>query len=372
MQESKNTFIPQSESEFKLMVKSAQFLLQNGELSPEVRTHYLMFFKGLDLNQPQDIDNPKNRRIFLAAKKLLKYKENAPIQTKAGNFDENMAYVGQTADDCDKLKNIYLGNTAYHALYEGIYNNEQSLAKFSMIPPEDKEKADAIAEKLFDEFLFKNGVSRSELPPEMTDSWRSVIHCNSLDNPWNDWTLQMNLDQNLSDKKGDEYCPLPTIATHELMHIFQTRPGISEEDFKNNLPHIELAPTLFLIEQQDLIYKKIHNIPLHFEVDYPQKFVIQGKEVNPGALANFFRQLKKDNPTLSYEALLTTPEAQEYIQTLAPNQQENENTQEQEDNTLPKKEGANQESLFNHFQKAGTEVSPNDNAPLPSNINNEK
>ncbi len=370
MTERKNTFVPQSEADFKLMVKGAQFLLQSSDFPPEVKTHYLRFFKGLDLSQPQDINNPKNRRIYLAAKKLLKYKENAPVQTQAGKFDENMDYVGQTADDCDELKNIYLGNTAYQALYEGIYEDENKTS-FSMIPLEDKAKADKIAEKLFDEFLLKNGVSRNELP-KITDCWQSIIHCNSVDNPWNDWTLQMNLDQSLSDDKGEKYCPLPTIASHELMHIFQTRPGTSEKEFENNSKHIELAPTLFLIEQQDLIYKQIHNIPLHFEVDYPQKFVIQGKEVNPGALANFFRQLKKDNPTLSYEALLTTPEAQEFIQNLAPNQLENENTQVQEDNTLPQKGRANQERLINHFQQGGTEISPNGNTPHPSNINKER
>ena len=330
MRNEQNTFIPQNEADFNLMVKGAQFLLQSNDFPPEIKTHYLKFFKGLDLNQPQDIDDPKNRRIYLAAKKLLKYKENAPIHTEPGRFDENMDYVGQTAHDCDRLKDLYLRDESYQALYEGIYNRDEK-ARFSMIPMEDKAKADEMAEKLFDEFLLKNGVSRSELPPEMTDFWNSCLHCHSVDNEWNNWNLQMILDLGLSDNKDEQYCPITTIAAHELMHVFQTRPGTSESDFENRKEHTELAPTLFLIEQQDLIYKQIHNIPLHFEVDYPQKFVIQDKEVNPGALANFFRQLKKDNPTLSYEALLTTPEAQEYIQNLLPHQKENENTQERED-----------------------------------------
>ena len=364
MQERENTFIPQSEADFKLMVKGAQFLLQSNDFPPEIKTHYLKFFKGLDLTQPQDIDDPKNRRIYLAAKKLLKYKENTPIQTAPGKFDENMDYVGQTAHDCDRLKDLYLRNESYQALYEGIYNGDENKARFSMIPMEDKAKADEMAEKLFDEFLLKNGVSRSELPPEMTDLWHSCLCCNSVDNEWNNWNLQINLDSDLSDSKGEQYCPITTIASHELMHVFQTRPGISESDFQNTGNHNELAPTLFLIEQQDLIYKQIHNIPLHFEVDYPKKFVIQGKEVNPGALANFFRQLKKDNPTLSYEALLTTPEAQEYIQNLVPHQKENENTQEREDSENKPIPNANNVLLPN-----STQLSSDTNTACPNEAN---
>lgn len=60
---------------------------------------------------------------------------------------------------------------------------------------------------------------------------------------------------------------------------------------------------------QDMIYKKMNNIPLEQEVHYPTT----SEKINLGRIANTFRAIKEKNNFRSYEDVLLTPEANSCI-----------------------------------------------------------
>lgn len=316
------SFIPKDEKSFKMMVQGADFLIRSGRLPKKIAQHYEQFIKDVDLSKEIDINDPKNRRIFLACKKLLKRKEKAPVSvSKKGKFDENMPYLGASARENLALRAEYEQNPAYQALYKGIYEDDGAEARFKMIPVTEMEKAKAISDKLLAEDMAKWGIPQSDLSTDFSDWYRTCVNCISMDNEWNDWNLQLSQDSQLSDAdvKDGMYCPFSTILGHELLHIQQTMPGMSQREFEGHAGHNELAPTLYLIERQDRIYKEMHHIPLGKEVDYPHKLTIAGKEVNLGLLANTFRKWQEKYPNHNLEALLLTPEAKDFIKQLAPN-----------------------------------------------------
>jgi len=302
-------FQPKSLQDFVDVMNEAKAVFDKVHLSEEVNSYYKKRFSDIQSLDTIDLKDSSVLKSFLAFKKLIKYKDEVSIEKKADFFDETSPFLGEYSQYHEQLKN----KSFYLVLEDALYRPEIT---FYMIPQEDREKANALGDEMLRSELAKYNTTPEEIFSEPVDYFKSVTNCCDIDNPYNDWSLQICLDNQKSQIEGEEYAPLGVVALHELGHVRQTMPGLSEHEFNKKGTLAELAPTIDLIVRQDEIYKKIHNIPLEQKVAYPKQVLIADNPFEIGEIANTFRQIKQKYNFDNFEQVLLTKDAEEYVSKL--------------------------------------------------------
>lgn len=301
-------FQPESVQHFLDVLNEAKVVFNKTLLTRETNSYYSKIFSNIQPSNDIDLKDSNMLKSFLAFKKLIKYKDKVSIKQKPGHFNEISPFLGEYAQYHTQLEN----KSVFSALEDALYESD---ARFNMIPKEDREKAESLGYDMLCNELTKYNTTPEEVFGPPSDFFQSVTTCCDIDNPWNDWNLQVNLDKQLSQINGKEYAPLGVIALHELGHVRQTMPGKPEQEF-NNTELKELAPTIDLIVRQDEIYKQIHNTPLNQKVAYPHSVLIAGNSIEIGEIANTFRQIKQKYNFDNFEQVLLTKDAEVYVSQL--------------------------------------------------------
>lgn len=288
--------------------KKAENIFESLHLPDDVKSYYNEIFLRINSEQDIDLKDPDILKCFLALKKLVKYKDKVSLKIKPGYFNELSPFLGEYNRFYAQLNKT--NSIALKRFCDELYKAD---ARFHMIPIEDRKKANVLADEMLKKELQKYGTNPEDTFGKPTSDYRNVVHCYDIDNDYNDWTLHVCLDGGLSQEHGEKYAPFGIIALHELGHVRQTLPGVSEKDFENNKKFAELGPTIDLIVRQDEIYKKIHNIPIEQDVIYPNCVQINGVMYNLGEIANRFRQIQKKYGFDNFEQTLLTTDANVYI-----------------------------------------------------------
>ena len=276
----------------------------------EVKYYYSKILNEANKQKEIDATNPQTRKHYLALKKLVKHKGNVSINILPGYFDEKSPFLGEHSQFYIKLEENNSPNLENFT--KSIYTNANSNARFFMIPKEDKEQADALADEMLKKELDKyNTTSEAIFDPPLFAN--NVTYCYDSDTRYDDWKLRMILNREIP----EGYCPFAIIKLHELGHVRQMIPGISNKLLQKR-KFVELAPTIDLIVRQDEIYKTLHNIPLKEEISYPKKIIFNNSAINLGEIANTFRKIKATHNFDNFEQVMLTPEVEAYIKSHTP------------------------------------------------------
>ncbi len=190
----------------------------------------------------------------------------------------------------------------------------------NVIPIAHQEEADKISKKILLDYIKK--YSESGVNIENVVSWCSLdlpgftrTYLYDLENEFNTWKVQALVSKcdHKSHIKESMYRPAYICALHEIMHIEETRVGISKlehDKFKDIVEVLTVTKTLILMDE---VYKRTMGIPLEKEVDYGVSFNLFGKTIPQGRLANFYRNLEGKYKNLA--ETLVSPESLEFIGT---------------------------------------------------------
>ena len=258
-----------------------------------------------------DVNDVNTMKAYLAGYKLLKYFPNEVPRIRISHFAENSNVLGAYAADFRELETKFGENLAYRWLSKVLYDEN----RFKMLPLDFRDEIEPLAwEMLYSLGEEKLGVSRDWMALFMSDalleSFRSVTFISDLDNPQNNWNVQVILAPIFSKEKG-KYFPVALCALHELLHVQNFFPGVlATEEVKDALT--ELPNSIQDIMLADILYKKVMGIDLMTEVKYPKV----NSPVDYGKLAVFFHKLVQQYPDTNITALLLKPEVISYFQAL--------------------------------------------------------
>ena len=294
-------YIPASQDNFWEVATGAVKIIKEPQYQNNKFYQELCRFYDNTKGKDVDLNDPTIRKIFLACKKITK-NHTELAENSDGTYNEQSYLLGIDAKAFYRLTQN--APISFHTFCKKLYDNQD---RFKMLDSKDAPQAEKLAEQLLREKLDAYNISSQDTSFCYTN-FKSAVYTNDLDNEWNDWNLQLHISPQQLDSADGKYCPTAIIKAHELGHIMQKMPGAREE--KNELA--ELAPTIELIVMQDIVYKKINNIPLSEEVKYPES---PEAGINMGKIANTFRTIKEKNNLRSYEDVLLTPEAGRAINT---------------------------------------------------------
>jgi hypothetical protein len=225
----------------------------------------------------------------------------ADFRLSPGCHSQKSPVVGARANEL-QLINLY---KKVFTEYQKVVYSQQ---KLNVIPLELKDRADEISKKIYADYIKK--YSGYGLTIENSVDWADIdltrTYLSDLENEWNTWKVRAIVAKpnSSSHVKNQLYRPAYICALHELMHVEETSRGIllhQSEEFNSVNEVLTVTRTLVLIDE---VYKKTLNIPMDIEVDYGNTFILFGKSIQQGELANFYRTLEAKYPSLA-EALVS-------------------------------------------------------------------
>ena len=251
-----------------------------------------------------DLTRAKTMRADLAFFNLLRNQK--PTRLKLGRIDEHFPLMGVNADAFIRLQNKFGNNDAYLWF---TYSIHQLRGRLWMIPREDAEQAEHIAQQIFYTDFQKYGISMEQsyewikfavtsedtalIPPKANgirvikmyeDDWYCEVLLRYPDN-----LFFINGDKNFP---SQAYEPYGLIAMHEFQHVKDTFPGRTKER-GDSLS--ELTTAIMEIVISDNIYRQIHSIPDNNSISYKSADLLG--VINLGEIAVFFRELSEENKT---------------------------------------------------------------------------
>lgn len=200
------------------------------------------------------------------------------------------------------------------SLYSGLFrlNNrrrDSSEATNKMIPVKDSIEANKIAEELYIEFCEKHDVDPAK-QLYFNSSYGGSMQMDELDD-----TKFAFINVGEVTTSGDYYNPTYVTAMHEINHLQRVSPDRDSYRYVGDriAEALDEIPTkINEVINKDYIYKKINNIPLEEEVQYPEKINSDYNEgVSIGLVANTFRKLLEEYETV--EECLMSPEGEEFV-----------------------------------------------------------
>lgn len=209
------------------------------------------------------------------------------------------------------LDELSRGLPALKSFENAIYDSKN----IYLIPSAKEKEAREISMQIFEAAIaeFKtHGLTTKNAVDWGKDSRTGVTHVYDLENEWNTWCMHAIVRE--SSHKDGKYLPVGLVAAHEIMHVRQTRKGISEEDYKDREKEfpVELAPGLMTIVLVDQVYKEVHNKKLESIVDH-RNIQWDKHTISLGQVANFYRALLKREGSI-YKAI-QSKESLELIKT---------------------------------------------------------
>ena len=277
---------------------------------------------------PVEIDPSLVRRVLLIPPVLKtpprSSEERAALQKKnnylqrPGHHTLLSPLVGSTRKKFENLMEEEKMDDSLKSFNDAIYKQP-----FLYLLPNDiksRDRADQLARKKLEEVIApyeKNGLTYSNAV-EWTDmcmpgcaSNKSHIH--DIENDANTWLVnaiveQRNDTNNECNAQDNAYLPPNIVAEHELHHIQDTLPGMSEAQRQKERPYLELMETLNTLVELDDIYKQIHSYLLDKEIKYNKDVdTPSGEKIDLGKILSFYEKLIKENNGDIYAALLSSP-----------------------------------------------------------------
>ena len=193
--------------------------------------------------------------------------------------------------------------------------NDLPSTSMTMLPANLKEIVDKSSQLDLNSYLEKYSLPPSQVVVE--DDFRAgVTRIYDTDNEWNNWTTHIAIDpKGAYNERFDAYVPPQAISLHELCHVEHTLPGISEHETTNYSSSIHEIPCVIdQIILQDKLYKQAKGIPMSKVVSYQNPTQTNKKPglLNPGEIANTFRELKSKNSGDILKALMSA-EGQAFV-----------------------------------------------------------
>ncbi len=280
--------------------------------------------KAVDRSGKLEIETYQLQLAYVAFKKVVKACELnnleliGPMEIENGRHNEFSPILGIKAGSMKKYRDfvkenhefIRFGNSLYHQnpnCPDEASGNKLSPAALTMIPSELKEEVDRLSMEPLNKFLKSFDLKYSQVIEE-NEFWPGVTITSDLDNEYNNWETHAMVDpRGITNKEYNAYVPPQVVTLHELCHVQHSLPGEAYYHSSNHVSSIVEMPCV--IDQmilQDEIYKKAKGIGLDKVVDYknPTQTNRHGG-LNPGVIANKFRELKKENGGDTLEALMS-------------------------------------------------------------------
>ena len=296
-------------SQAKTLFEESKILLS--QLSADEQRYYAAFARQIQLDEQglPDVSDPNTMKAYLAFYNLKKYGYHK--QPPKGYITEDFPLLGYSSVEFHELeKSPY--SLALTWLKGHIYN---SAARFKMIPLSLQDKAQELAlDILYDTLQERFNMTPDQLKQLLDatftdDEISNCVHVYDTENEFNSWHLRISLTPQ-GFVSTEEFLPLGVMALHELLHVQNIFPG-SLQGLKSLFSLDELPTSLQDIMLNDLIYKKLNNIPLEETVIYDT-----GSPLPIGEIAVFLHKLQQQYPNKNMTQLLILPELQEYIQQL--------------------------------------------------------
>jgi len=294
-----------------LIAQGVQYL---ANLSDDMLKTYDDLLAGIkyDSNGQMDIEDVGTLKAFLGFKKLVKYQGNLPVTDK--RINETTPFLGEYNVEYKDFKTVLKSNpelnNAMQAFYQSIYGDNSASDVIQIIPREKTQEADAIADRFFAEEMEKYGIENPENLFQYWDFNPGVMNICDVDNELNDWCMSVKI------QKGgygteENFTPEKLALLHEFYHTKQDIPG-AKENYDDVL--FEMGPTINQLIQADKVYKEIYGINIDDEVKYDLQYDIpSGEKLNPGLIANTFRNIMEKNNFETVEEALISPEGQEFV-----------------------------------------------------------
>lgn len=220
-----------------------------------------------------------------------------------GRHSKKSPVVGTRAHELKLVQAKRQQDSILVELEKAIYQSEF----IYLIPPEKKDQADAVAKRLFTDYLSRysphgvhanNAVRWLRTGTPGIGSNKTFIH--DLENQWNTWSVEAVVEERhgAHNEKHGGYLPPHIVAYHEFMHVEETAPGQDKADFAERWNGCELLTALKTILLVDQVYKEVHGLGLNVEVNYGKTIRLGNKKWSLGRFANKYRTLEQQHGTL--------------------------------------------------------------------------
>ena len=193
----------------------------------------------------------------------------------------------------------------------------------TMLPKNIKSPSGTIALEELNDYLMRKGLKPSQAFLEDNVEAGGMYLLDS-DNRLDDWVTAVFIRRSGVDiDEFSAHLPSPVIALHELCHVEHILPGepvimATRSDHPSAFYAHSVLEIPCVIDQiilQDEIYKKVKGIPIQEEVKYKNPTrTNKGDGLNPGLIANTFRNLKNQHGGDVLKALMSD-EGKEFVGT---------------------------------------------------------
>jgi hypothetical protein len=273
-----------------------------------------------------DVTDYNNMKSFLFFERLIEHKDNYNFifLKRPGKIDEQSEVFGRHYKDYQKLDSLCKENPLVLDFAEDLYYSKHR----TIIQPEDSVQANKISYKILHDWLAQHHIKEDNL-------WKyaeygSEKYVNMLTfYYWRKDDLLLNIKIDPNGTTGEDlYSPIGTTIAHELVHLMQKPPSSKEKPGDNKKESVsaygsnrtnfasELGPTLLNLTLDDLIYKKIHNIPEDKIVNHGH-LANNNRNINIGQLAVWFNKKMKKYPNMGVDQILTQPDVFKDLQNLS-------------------------------------------------------
>lgn len=273
-----------------------------------------------------DVTDYNNMKSFLFFERLIEHKDNhAKVFAKeAGRIDEQSEVFGRHYKDYQKLDSLCKENPLVLDFAKDLYYSKYR----KIIPPEDSIQANKLSYEILNNWLTQHNIKEDNL-------WKyaeygSEKYVNMLTFYYwrqDDLLLNIKIDPDGTTEEN-LYYPIGSTIAHELVHLMQKPPSSKEKPgdnkkesvfaYGNNITNFasELGPTLLNLTLDDLIYKKIHNIPEDKIINHG-RLANNNININIGQLAVWFNKKMKKYPNMGVDQILTQPDVFKDLQNLS-------------------------------------------------------
>lgn len=253
-----------------------------------------------------NLKDPAVLRTFVYFEEVVKFQNSYDeiFTKKTGWMDVRNDFLGRNYLELEKLLEMSQQDTGIRQFAKALYNSTDRF----LINEQDSAMANALSIEMLNDWLSEQNIKDKNL--WYYDSVKKYEDNGENDHPLNElkyWYKRGNklgnfLGVDASGYLGRGLCsPVGVNIIHELQHAMDA-PVVSGESAADNRLDVpqntvrafdcaeemaELGPTLETLARTDLIYKKIHHIPLGHTVDYGTFIAIGKSKVPLGEIAHW-------------------------------------------------------------------------------------
>lgn len=273
-----------------------------------------------------DVTDYNNMKTFIYFEKLIRYKDihGKIFNKQAGRINETSEVFGRHYKDFKKLDEMCKKEPLILDFAEDLYRSNYRF----IVQKEDSAKANQISYEILNDWLKNNNIKEENLWKYAEYGSQKYVNM-VVFYYWRQNDLYLNMTIDPTGKTSDyDYSPIGSTIAHELVHLMQKPPSSKErptdnqrrtvQAYGNNLTNYiaELGPTLLELTMDDLIYKKIHNIPEDSILNHGY-LKNNNRNISIGQLAVWFNKKMKKYPNMGVDQILTQPDVFKDLQNLS-------------------------------------------------------